>query len=1360
MRSRGSRAVAVACVLLVVIAGVGAGTAPTTGSIPASVDTEAHGSGVPGEVGVVASGDTFHRGPGTDRVSVDAIRRIDDRSAPVDSHSAVRSDDVTTTDRGDGNESAAEEGAGSGGRPTADLDGPVTALGDHRGAADRGTNHSGGGVGVAEPAPLPGPTGRSAGSEPGITVRLVVAATDRRAIDPGAVRALNGTVHETTGRRVEVSMPASAVRSLRRLPWVASARLAPQAIPTALSEGVRVTNASAVHDIGVTGENVTVGVLDNGFDTSNANVSRGLIEARTFGTSLSSGADHGTATAETVAETAPDAGLYLAAFEGSTAFVEAVEYLERQEVDVIVLGVAWLYQPSDGTGFVSRTAANAVANGSVWVNPAGNYARQHWQGQFGDPDGDGYHNFRGTDDEVNNLGDMDARFSDDDRYTLETDDSVHVVMEWDDWPSNYADGAAWRDQSADLDLYVFNSSGTVVASSTRSHGTFGVPIEEVRFDVPRNDSYGVAVYNNSSRPVDVDVELYTLDSWNPQFLVESGSLLGPATREEVVTVGAADHATGELEQFSSRGPTDDGRRGVDLVGPDATASDVYPDGYTGTSASAAHVAGVAALVRAANRSASPAAVDGRLKSSARLPPEFSTPNEASGYGAVDATGAVRPYLSVAGRLTDAGGTRLGDRQVTLRNRTDRRRLTAVTTGTDGRFDLPVAAAPGTLTVGPDPDGSGIGAGVTPADGVPDVYALGGVDGPTELEVGTVRLPSAHPVRVRTVTDRGEPVANATVTAVHRANDSQQVGATDTTPTARLRLVTNETGTALVGGDGAARFDAAGNLTLRIDPTGGETVGEELVTRSRRVDSPWNLTVQVGTPANLSATNLTVPTRVDRQTTANVSARIRNTGGTVGNRTQVALRVDTDRDGRLEDREEVDVTAVEVPPDGNRTVWLDFLADIEPGTYTVGVRVDGEVSPLRRNLTVTTDAPFVRVTGLSGPREAAAGTQPIISADLENVGDSPAAQRVELRVDRDGDGQLTPEEAVDDVEVGLNASESTNVALDANTSGLATGDYRYGVVTANDSATETIRIREPANLSVSIDAPPSVARGTPLDVGVTIANRGGVTWDGNVSLRLDRDGDRRARPNETVATTGLSVNPGSTETVTLTVATADLSVRSYRIDAIAADDAATTNVSIRTAPPELTVEYFQHPDRFNRTDSREFYVSVHNGGGIRGRPWTVDLRLDRDDSGRATVAERLDAATIDPGRGGEEFVRLQANVRGLDERYYTFVVTTPNETRGVRLPVGDPSPFPYGVPGGSTNLPPTNVDGDPQLEDVTGDGKFNFVDVIELVFADYAAINADPDMRRLLDFSGDGTVNFVDVIDLVFELQTRSSATQD
>jgi hypothetical protein len=80
-------------------------------------------------------------------------------------------------------------------------------------------------------------------------------------------------------------------------------------------------------------------------------------------------------------------------------------------------------------------------------------------------------------------------------------------------------------------------------------------------------------------------------------------------------------------------------------------------------------------------------------------------------------------------------------------------------------------------------------------------------------------------------------------------------------------------------------------------------------------------------------------------------------------------------------------------------------------------------------------------------------------------------------------------------------------------------------------------------------------------------------------------------------------------------------------------------------------------------------------------------------------------------------------------------------------------FPMGIPGSSTGNQPNDVDGDGVFEDMTGDGQFNFQDVIEFVFAldNIRNANLSASETAALDHTEDGRVTFTDVIDLVFQI---------
>ena len=81
--------------------------------------------------------------------------------------------------------------------------------------------------------------------------------------------------------------------------------------------------------------------------------------------------------------------------------------------------------------------------------------------------------------------------------------------------------------------------------------------------------------------------------------VNGGSVSDPASSPAALAVGAYDVDNPRpIEPFSSDGPTIDGRLKPDIAAPDGVMNDVF-NPFFGTSASAPHVAGAAALVKGA-----------------------------------------------------------------------------------------------------------------------------------------------------------------------------------------------------------------------------------------------------------------------------------------------------------------------------------------------------------------------------------------------------------------------------------------------------------------------------------------------------------------------------------------------------------------------------------------------------------------------------------------------------------------------------------------------------------------------------------------------------------------------------------------
>lgn len=363
---------------------------------------------------------------------------------------------------------------------------------------------------------------------------------------------------------------------------------------TFVSQGVAASHADAWHAAGVSGQGVAVAIIGAFADWEQAQLEGELppLAVSTVG-DLDLSTPEGTACAEVIYDMAPGAALTLASASGYLELAQLVDDLAAAGHQVIVSSVAPVEPGSgDGTGVLADAIAEARDTYDVvFVQAAGDYALQHWEGSYSDVDADDVHEFEAG-SELNRLGAP--------SFQLVAGQRVIVQLSWDDWPVS--------DQ--DFDLYLYRWIGTgwdmVDASDNYQTGT-EPPFESIDFEVLSGGSYAVTIERYSADTAPFFNLLVLSPNSSLEFQLRDRSLGNIAASQAAVSVGAVDVSSAVLEETSSWGPTY-GPGGTPSGGSDQprlaafSAVDTWSfesGGFSGTVAAASHVAGAAALVRAA-----------------------------------------------------------------------------------------------------------------------------------------------------------------------------------------------------------------------------------------------------------------------------------------------------------------------------------------------------------------------------------------------------------------------------------------------------------------------------------------------------------------------------------------------------------------------------------------------------------------------------------------------------------------------------------------------------------------------------------------------------------------------------------------
>ena len=423
---------------------------------------------------------------------------------------------------------------------------------------------------------------------------------------------------------IEAYVPVSLLPEASTQEGVISIRtiIPPQELQGAVvSDGAALHGAPAWHSAGYKGQGVKIGIIDTGFQGFRSLMGTELpssasVEARCYtdmGVYTSSLADcdntdaseHGTAVTEAAFDIAPEATYYISTPGGSYGdIVTAVDWMIEHDVNVINMSLGFTWQgPGDGTtrntNGIQRSVDTAVDGDITWVNAAGNEARSTWFGSFADTDGDGLHEFSGSDN-CNNYALYDEGEIYAARFLREV--SLKIQLRWDD---------RWGGANRDLDLILARyDEGTgrfeiyESSDSAQSGGAAHDPFEYINLTVPAG-AYCLAIDRKSgTTPNWIQLQDFTGELLLHHTLHHSIANPAESRNLGLLAVGAAPVSDiNTIETYSSQGPTPDGRVKPDIVGADRGQSVTYrstdnPNGiFPGTSQASSHVAGLAALVK-------------------------------------------------------------------------------------------------------------------------------------------------------------------------------------------------------------------------------------------------------------------------------------------------------------------------------------------------------------------------------------------------------------------------------------------------------------------------------------------------------------------------------------------------------------------------------------------------------------------------------------------------------------------------------------------------------------------------------------------------------------------------------------------
>lgn len=371
----------------------------------------------------------------------------------------------------------------------------------------------------------------------------------------------------------------------------------PPVVGSIVTEGDSIHQADTFRQsTGLAGEGIKIGVISDGVNSWTDAKDQGELPDVTV-LSDNTGGDEGTALLEIIHDLAPDAELYFHdCGQNTIAFKEAISALADSGCHIIVDDISWPTEPYFEDGTIARFLKKTIKNSRkdfVYITSAGNTGMGHYQDTFNGDTGN-FHDFS-QQDGIQSMP-----------VFVPPNGLIQVILQWDD---------RFGKSKNDYDLYLFDESYTLLnieGGMTTQNGRSN-PMEYTYYYNTTSEPQVVYVDIHKYRGEDKTLELYVYGGYILDYSTNEDSIYGHAAVPEVISVGAinVNHYDGtpntsyDIAEYSSQGdvtivyPRKETRKKPDVCGisgVSVSGAGGFPSTFYGTSASAPHIAGLAALI--------------------------------------------------------------------------------------------------------------------------------------------------------------------------------------------------------------------------------------------------------------------------------------------------------------------------------------------------------------------------------------------------------------------------------------------------------------------------------------------------------------------------------------------------------------------------------------------------------------------------------------------------------------------------------------------------------------------------------------------------------------------------------------------